>query len=187
MPDTVLRTEQIWHAGRSEAFAIYDCGVALDPRQYQQNGNVPARRQKNQIVLHYTAGNGPGAGTVRWWNTIAPLDSATFYCPLHLSDHEYSSPNEGVCPNGHGQLKHLANRASAHYVVERAAHRSAPTQTYADVVEVVASDTVTWHGEMVNENSIGIEHANAGWDWSVAGQETFVAGGVGAARRPVDQ
>lgn len=153
MPDTVRRTEQIWAFGRRHDFRIYDCGVALDPSQYQHAAGVPVRRQKNQIVLHYTAGNGPAGGAVNWWNTIAS-----------------QTPPK---------------RASAHYVVELAQHRADAAQRYSDVIEVVGSDTVTWHGEIVNANSIGIEHTNVGWDWNVAQHDTFT--GAGAAKRPTDQ
>ncbi len=165
MPKTVKRTEHIWVFGKREDFAIYDCGVPLDARQYMPG----VHRQKNQIVLHFTAGNGPASGSVGWWNTIAPIDSALFYCPKYFdAPHVFSSPTAGVCPLGHGALKHLNNRASAHYIVEKAWTRLSAAQPYVDIAEVVDSDTVTWHGEVVNTNSIGIEHANAGEAFAVA-------------------
>ena len=186
MADSVKTTEQIWVFGRKQAFKIYDCGEALDTRQYQQEGGHPARRQKNQIVLHFTLGNGSARSTVRWWNMIAPLDSHLYYCQRYFLGHAYSSPTPGNCPTpGHGELKKIPNRASAHFVVERASERLSASQPYTDVIQVVDSDTITWHGEAVNDNSIGIEHSNAGPDWNVSNDDTFT--GTGAAKRPTDE
>ncbi len=70
MSDTVKRTEPIWLFGSKRDFRIYDCGLVLNAAQYLQDGHGGARRQKNQIVLHFTAGNNPGRGTVDWWNTV---------------------------------------------------------------------------------------------------------------------
>jgi hypothetical protein len=189
MPKTVKRTEHLWLFGKREDFVLYDSGVALDTRQYQHTGTTPATHQKNQIVLHFTAGNGPASGSISWWNMIAPLDSATpWLCPKYFDSHAphtYAVAAEGDCPDGHGHLQFQNNRASAHYVVEQGANRMSTAQRYTDVVEVVASDNITWHGEVVNNCSIGIEHSNVGTTWSAARNDTFT--GTGGAKRPTDQ
>jgi hypothetical protein len=185
MPDTLNRHETLWLYGKREDFALYNCDVALDNRQYLTSGGTPVRHQKNQIVLHFTAGNGPARGSVEWWNMIAPLDATLFYCKKFLEGHAYSSPTAGVCPAGHGPLVHMNNRAGAHYVVERAADRLNAAQPYTDVIEVLPSDYVTWHGMIVNNCSIGIEHANIGTTWAAARGDTFT--GAGAAKRPTDR
>ena len=177
MPDSVKRTEPIWLFGAKLDFRIYDCGLALNTAQYMQGDRGPARRQKNQIVLHFTAGNNPARSTVEWWNTGA----TNFFCPTWPT-HDYNSPNPGDCPEGHGELKHLS--ASANYVVERASDRDDAGQEYTDVIEVVDSDYVTWHGESVNMNSIGIEHSNVGSTFAAANHDTFT--GSGANKRPSD-
>jgi N-acetylmuramoyl-L-alanine amidase len=177
MADTVKRTVPIWVFGTKTDFKIYDCGTALNAFQFRQDGGSPARRQKNQICLHFTAGNGPGQGTVDWWNT----EATQFFCPKWPT-HDFQSPNPGVCPEGHGTLQHM--NASAHYVVERARDRAEAGRAYVDVIEVVESDYVTWHGESVNTNSIGIEHANVGPAFNLTNDDTFT--GAGANRRPTD-
>ena len=178
MADSVKRTEPIWLFGAKRDFQIYDCGLALNAAQYMQGERGPERRQKNQIVLHFTAGNNPARGTVEWWNTGA----TNFFCPIWPT-HDYHSPNPGDCPEGHGKLKPL--HASANYVVERASHREDSSQEYTDVIEVVDSEYVTWHGESVNMNSIGIEHSNVGSTFSATTDDTFT--GSGANKRPKDR
>lgn len=185
MPDTLNRNETLWLYGKREEFAIYNCDVVLDSRQYLSSGGTPVRHQKNQIVLHFTAGNGPGRGSVEWWNMIAPLDASLFYCKKFLEGHAYSSPVPGVCPNGHGPLVHMNNRAGAHYVVERAFDRLHADQPYTDVIEVLPSDYITWHGQITNSCSIGIEHANIGTTWAAARHDTFT--GEGSNKRPTDR
>jgi len=177
MADTVKRTQPIWVFGAKTDFKIYDCGVALNTFQFQQEGGHPVHRQKNQIVMHFTAGNGAAAGTVGWWNT----EATDFFCPKWPT-HNFSSKTPGECPDGHGTLKHL--NASAHYVVERVKDISDAGRPYVDVIEVVESDNVTWHGESVNGNSIGIEHANVGSDFTLTNDDTFT--GSGANKRPTD-
>src|SRR5579864_1040951 len=152
MADTVKRTEHIWVFGAKQDFKIYDCNVALNAIEYHATP-----RQKNQIVLHYTAGNGPASGTVEWWNILA----THYFCP-NWPTHDYYSPTAGTCPAGHGTLDPPPKYGSAHYVVERARHRADAGREYVDVIEVVQSDYITLHGESVNTNSIGIEHANVG-------------------------
>jgi hypothetical protein len=178
MADTVKSTNPIWLFGAKVDFKIYDCGVALNTFQYRQEGGSPAKRQKNQIVLHFTAGNGAGAGTVGWWNS----EATDYFCPKWPT-HDYQVHDPGDCPLGHGTLIHL--NASAHYVVERAVHRTEPGRAYVDVIEVVESDYVTWHGESVNTNSIGIEHANVGPAFNLTSDDTFT--GTGTAKRPTDR
>jgi hypothetical protein len=178
MSDTVKRTEPIWLFGSKRDFRIYDCGLALNAAQYMQDGHGAARHQKNQIVLHFTAGNNPGRGTVEWWNTCA----TNYFCPKWPT-HDFQSPHPGDCPEGHGTLKTLY--ASSNYVVERATHREDTGQEYVDVIEVVDSDYVTWHGESVNMNSIGIENANVGPDFHLTNDDTFT--GNGANKRPTDR
>ncbi len=118
---------------------------------------------------------------------IAPLDKALFYCKKYFgpgTKHEFSSPTGGLCPEGH-KLDHFPTRASAHYVVERANHRLDASQPYVDIVEVVPSNTIAYHGEALNNNSIGIEHSNVGWGWAAAQSDTFT--GTGENKRPTDQ
>src|SRR5260370_40431129 len=84
MADTVKNTYPIWLFGGKQDFKTYYCGLPLNTFQYLQDDKGPARRQKNQIVLHFTAGNNPGAGTVEWWNTCA----TNYFCPTWPS-HDY--------------------------------------------------------------------------------------------------
>src|SRR5690349_10291035 len=103
MPDVVRRTEPIWVFGRRIDFNVYDCQVALDTRQYEHSGTNPVRRQKNQIVLHFTAGNGPASGTVDWWTTIAPRPGSGWICPhFNATTHPFHRPLRFVCPHNAG-------------------------------------------------------------------------------------
>ena len=70
MPDTLKTSLDIWVFGTKKVFKLYDCGLALDAFQYSHAGGAPEQQQKNQIVLHCTAGFGPGRGSVDWWNTL---------------------------------------------------------------------------------------------------------------------
>src|SRR5205085_9598323 len=125
MADTVKTSQPIWVFGAKTDFKIYSCGVALEALQYEHTGTTPVKRQKNQIVMHFTAGNGAGAGTVGWWNT----EATHYFCP-NWPTHYYNQATPGTCPLGHGTLKHLY--ASAHYVVERAKDRAEPARAYVD-------------------------------------------------------
>jgi hypothetical protein len=193
MPDQVQRVEPIWMFGKRYDFNVYGVfdnhgiHVDLDPVQYKRDGGgAPWQRQKNQIVLHFTAGNGPASGTIDWWNMLA--QRANYYCPQWDTGahHHFRSPNAGLCPAGHGRLKPCW--ASAHYVVELGLDRLNPGgQTYSDVIEVVPSDYVTFHGEAVNQYSIGIEHANVGTEWSAARHGLDAMTGAGANQRPTDR
>src|SRR5436190_2125670 len=58
MPDTLKTSHDIWVFGMKKVFKLYDCGLPLDPFQYRQAGAAPEQQQKNQIVLHCTAGFG---------------------------------------------------------------------------------------------------------------------------------
>src|SRR5580704_1133649 len=162
----VLRTEHIWLFGKRYDFNLYDCGVALDAHEFDNN-----RQQKNQIVLHFTAGNSTARATVSYWNSRVPLPN--FICK-HWDDppatrHQFGQANAGNCPTpGHGKLIRSGNRASANYVVGLAEDRENPGQPYIDIAELVDSSFTTWHGQIVNTNSIGIEHANVGNAWSAA-------------------
>jgi hypothetical protein len=178
MAESVKNTHPIWLFGGKQDFKVYDCGTPLNTFQYLQDDRGPARRQKNQIVLHFTAGNNPATGTLEWWNTCA----TQYFCPKWPS-HDYQQATPGECPLGHGALKHI--NASSHYVVERAVHRAEPDRPYVDVIEVVDSETVTWHGEWVNTNSIGIEHANVGEGFHLTSDDKFT--GSGANKRPTDR
>ena len=82
----------------------------------------------------------------------------------------------GNCPTpGHGKLIHSGNRASAHYIVGLSQDRENPAQPYVDIAELVDSAFTTWHGQIVNTNSIGIEHANVGNDWNAARYDAMEA------------
>jgi hypothetical protein len=216
MADTLTRTEQIWMFGKKYDFNVYQSSVALDTFQYRINSGTPERQQKNQIVLHFTAGNGPGQGSIEWWNEIATREN--WLCPQRYTGahhkwgyaHRLQCPHNNTgtpphlweadtgtcpvhgqaavvtCPSGHGPVvKGGKQWASAHYIVEQKENRLNAGQAYSDVIEVVPSDHVTFHGEAVNPNSIGIEHANAGNDWSAARYDAFT--GTGAAKRPTDR
>ncbi len=218
MADTIRRTEQIWMFGKRFDFNVYQSSTALDPFQYRvDTAGSPERQQKNQIVLHFTAGNGPGQGSIEWWNELATRED--WLCPQRYTGahhhwgyaHRFRCPQNtttppphnweastGTCPvhhlavpitcptTGHGALVKGGNSfASAHYIVELRQHRLNAGQAYTDVLEVVASDAVTFHGEAVNANSIGIEHSNIGYDWSAAQGDAFT--GTGAAKRPTDR
>jgi N-acetylmuramoyl-L-alanine amidase-like protein len=187
----ILRTEQIWLFGKRYDFNLYDCGVVLDPHEYDNT-----HQQKNQIVLHFTAGNSSAHNTVNYWNSRVPLPN--FICK-HYDDppatrHLYGSNVAGNCTTpGHGKLVRSGNRASAHYVVELAEDRESAAQLYVDIAELVDSSFTTWHGQVVNANSIGIEHANVGNDWNAArGHNVFVLPNNPAdstppnSRRPAD-
>lgn len=187
MPDNVLRTEQIWMFGKRYDFDVYATDLALDGFQYQGGLTAaPTRRQKNQIVLHYTAGAGRARATVDWWNTLANLPH--FICPRWFNNppHHYGAAAAGACPAGHGALVKGQKYASAQYVLERAQHRETPAaHPYADVVEVTPSDYVAFHGGVVNRNSVGIEISNVGWNFAIPTGDATT--GAGAAQRPVDQ
>ena len=169
----VLRTEHIWLFGKRYDFNLYNCGVALDPHEYDSH-----HQQKNQIVLHFTAGNSAARATVNYWNSRVPLPN--FICQ-HYDDppatrHLYGSNAAGNCPTpGHGKLIHSGNRASAHYIVGLSQDRENPAQPYVDIAELVDSAFTTWHGQIVNTNSIGIEHANVGNDWNAARYDAMEA------------
>jgi hypothetical protein len=76
-------------------------------------------------------------------------------------------------------------RASSQYIVEPAQNRLTPAaQTYSDVIEVINSEYVAYHGGIVNDNSVGIEISNVGWAFRNARHDAMA--GAGAARRPVD-
>src|SRR5213078_2405228 len=104
MAQTVLRTTPIWVFGKKIDFNIYqgldDQGNTLSDVQREMSGANPVRRQKNQIVLHFTAGNSAGRGTISWWNTLAARPK--FFCPkwddrpAHL--HQEGGPLAGNCP-----------------------------------------------------------------------------------------
>jgi hypothetical protein len=191
MPDQVLPPAPypIWMFGKRFDFNIYQATngagnrINLDPVQFNHTGvNTPVRRQKNQIVLHFTAGNGPAQGTIEWWNTMAARPK--FFCPRwDEAPHHFGQDAAGDCPLGHGKLR--AHFGGAHFVLELAQDRANAAQPYTDVIEVLPDDAVTWHGEAVNDNSIGIEHANVGDTWGAARYDAMT--GVGAARRPTDR
>src|SRR5215212_6334302 len=189
MPDQVLATHPIWMFGKRFDFNIYqvmDGGarVALDPVQMKMQAGAPVRAQKNQIVMHFTAGNGPASGTLGWWNTMAARPK--FFCPKwDEENHHFGQETAGDCPSGHGHLR--AHFGGAHYVVETARHRLNAADRYVDCIEICDTDTITWHGEAVNDNSIGIEHANTGTSWNLAFLEPGSFTGAGAARRPTDR
>ncbi len=217
MANRILRTEQVWAFGKRYDFNLYEVidgagnRVNLHQDQYSGNAANPTRRQKNQIVLHYTAGNNPAQGAINWWNTLATLPNwicrqyftlphqwgyaHRYRCPVAGCGQEWSSnrncPIHNVrvairCPTGHGTLVRGKKAASAQYIVELSQDRLTPaTQTYSDVIEVVESDYVSWHAGAVNDNSIGIEIGNVGWNWVAARHDAM--NGAGAARRPVDQ
>src|SRR5271168_358593 len=52
------------------------------------------------------------------------------------------------------------NFPSANFIVELARHRLNAAQPYSDVTEVVPSEQVSFHAQIMNNNSIGIEHTN---------------------------
>ena len=213
MADSVSRTVDIWMFGKQKQFRLYDCGVELDATQYSLTGTTPVRKQKNQIVMHYTAGNNAASGAVRYWSTYGPIPFQ-WICPNYTStgaskhewgvNQKYKCPDcarrsnsaswrcpvhrgsEHVsCPLGHGRVVKGRLRASSQYVMELAQNRLTPDdQPYSDVVEVVDSDYVCWHAGVVNEHSIGIEHSNVGWNWAAARHDAFT--GTGAAKRPSD-
>ncbi len=208
MPIQVLRAVPIWMYGKQFTFNIYHVPPPppqppaparpyfMKSTQYKlDNAGNPLTRQKNQIVLHFTAGNSRGEPTIRYWNDKG--DRPNYYCPKWevAPFHHFGTANPGNCPQGHGQL--VGHWASAHYVVELAQHRLNPAaQPYSNVLEVVPSNFITFHGESVNEYSIGIEHSNIGDDWANAdAQEDALAVPAHAAdfyaspphnRRPVD-
>lgn len=191
MPVQVQRRESIWMFGKEYPFDVYgvidNAGnlVPLIAAQYREDnlGN-PLERQKNQIVLHFTAANSRADQTVNYWNDKGLRPN--YYCPRWEDGphHHFGSPNPGVCPSGHGAL--IGHWASAHYVVELAEDRLNPgTQPYANVIEVAPSNYVTFHGEAVNQYSIGIEHANVGDNWAVArNHAAFVVPAVPADSTP---
>jgi len=223
MADTLRRTEQIWMFGKKYDFNVYQSSAVLDTYQYRvDSAGHPERQQKNQIVLHFTAGNGPGQGSIEWWNELATREN--WLCPQRYTGahHKWGSAHRLKCPQntttppphnweadtGLCPVHHLAapitcpaghtgsggstalikggkSYASAHYIVELKENRLNSAQPHTDVIEVVASDSVTFHGEAVNANSIGIEHANVGNDWSAAQHDAFT--GTGAAKRPTDR
>jgi len=189
----ILRTEQIWLFGKRTDFNLYDCGAALDAREYDNH-----HQQKNQIVLHFTAGNSSARNTVNYWNSRAPLPN--FICKRWddppATRHQYGAAAAGNCVTpGHGALKRSGNRASSHYVVGLSQDQEDAGQTYVDIAELVDSSFSTWHGQIVNTNSIGIEHANVGNDWNAAQHDAmavpanagdFFHGNGQTDRRPTD-
>lgn len=187
MAKSVIRTERIWAFGSRIDFPIYEItGVALHAEQFNSTA-----RQKNQIVLHYTAGNGRVENALSYWNS---LRNPRWICPNFNKNppnkHEYESNAAGNCPNGHGALVDARKHASAHYLLGLAQHRQNTAQRFSDVVEAADSSHTTWHGEIVNTNSIGIEHTNVGWAFQYAADNPANGGdtmtGSGSAQRPVD-
>lgn len=187
MAKSVLRTEHVWVFGKRYDFPIYQIvGVALHAEQYSTTAH-----QKNQIVLHYTAGNGRTENTLAYWNS---LRDPRWVCPNFNSTgaakHEYEQTTPGNCPNGHGVLRDARKHGSAHYCLGLRQHRHNAAQTFTDVVECCDSSYVSWHGEIVNSNSIGIEHSNVGWAFQYAANNPATGGdqmtGAGGAQRPVD-
>jgi hypothetical protein len=138
--------------GKRYDFHLSASNTALDPRQYRHANGVPVTKQKNQIVLHYTAGNGSATGTIGAWNGNAAMHPPRF--------------------------------SSANFIVEVAEDRRDTSQPYADVVEVVPSDNVPFHAQEMNDNAIGIENANVGWDFVSGAHDAYT--GQGLQRRPTD-
>lgn len=134
---------RLWMFGQSYDLHVVTSTIALNAGDFSGPAGNPHRQQKTQIVLHCTAGNGSGEQVINWWN----------------------NPASGA--------------ASAHFVVERtwtgqAGRPPLPAGVQppdnqdtgiVDVVRVMDEDTITYHGGMVNPNSIGIEHSNVGWGW----------------------
>src|SRR5688500_8610945 len=98
MADTVRRTEHIWMFGKRYDFNVHQSSTALDPYQYRVNSGTPERQQKNQIVLHFTAGNGPGQGSIEWWNELATREN--WLCPQRYSGahHHWGYAHRLRCP-----------------------------------------------------------------------------------------
>lgn len=187
MAKRVLRTEHVWAFGKQYDFPLYEAvGMALHAEQYSTTAH-----QKNQIVLHYTAGNGRSESALQYWNTLRdPLWLCPNFNKTGADKHEYSQTTPGSCPSGHGVLRDGRKFASAHYILGLRQHRENAAQTFTDVLECCDSSYVSWHGEAVNNNSIGIEHTNCGWAFQYAASNTATGGdqmtGAGAAQRPVD-
>lgn len=190
MPDSIRRTEHIWMFGKRVDFSIYESSEALHETQYRRSGTNPVRKQKNQIVLHYTAANNPAENTIRYWSQHGPV-THSWVCPRYFrttgghnwgTAYQWRCPEAGCgwtgngrcpthgdreknqCPSGHGNVIKGRIRASSQYIVEVAQNRLNTAQDYSDVIEVVDSDYVAYHAGVVNENSVGIEIANTGWN-----------------------
>ena len=148
MADSLRRTEPIWMFGKRYDFNVYQSSVALNAYQYRVNAaGTPERQQKNQIVLHFTAGNGPGQGSIEWWNELASRPA--WICPHYDKNpphkwgygFRYKCPHNGpahtweadsgvcpvhntkvaiTCPAGHGALVAGKKYASAHSTVSAA-------------------------------------------------------------------
>lgn len=164
MPDSIKRTEHIWMFGKRYDFNVYESSIALNVLQYHSIATNPDRKQKNQIVLHYTAGNNPAQNTIDAWNGLVKT----------IPKPPKPRPKE--------------SHASAHYILELAQDRSNPSaQNYSDVIEVIDSDYVTFHAGVVNDNSIGIEITNVGWDFAKTKPKHESMSGKGKDRRPTDR
>lgn len=96
--------------------------------------------QKVQIVLHGTAGNGTAEDVVDNWNTDGRAASAHFVV-------ERSYVTQAVRAGG------ISEQSDAGLV---------------DVVRVVAEDQRSFHGGVINPQSIGIEIVNCAWSWFAA-------------------
>jgi len=217
MADRVRRTEHIWMFGKRYDFNVYESSVVLHENQYRGTAANPDRKQKNQIVLHYTAGNNPGQASINYWSQHAPVPHR-WVCPRYFrrppGNHNWGTPNQWRCPHngpghswfgnagrcpvhrtrvrnvcttpGHGQVRKGRVTAGAQYIVELAQDRllRPAAQSYSDVIEVVDSDYVAYHGGVVNDNSVGIEISNVGWNFPNARHDAMT--GAGADRRPID-
>ena len=162
MPDSLLRDETIWMYGVPFIWHVYRSSVDLDPRQLHREGHppVPTRNQKNQICLHWTAGNGAGSTALNTWNTNAAaapqkFSSAHFIVELAQDRFDAANPYADVL-----QVRYTGGN-------------------------LVETDMQTFHGGPINESAIGIEITNVGWDWNSAAGEPF--NGAGNNKRPTDQ
>ena len=149
---TVANRHRIWIFGQSYDFHIVTTdrlqpsGYPLGAADYRTTGGagstVPEQRQKRQVVLHCTAGNSSGEGTIGWWNNPASGVSSAHFVVERTSVAQVPRPPAGGGAPADNQDTGLV-----------------------DVVLVMKEDTVTYHAGVVNACSIGIEHANVGWGW----------------------
>jgi len=186
MTKQIDRNETIWMFGNEHAFPIYGSTTALNLGQYRNASGTPERHQKNQIVLHYTAGAGTGEGIINWWNTLATLPN--YICSNYFSGHQYGRSTRRVCtqagcnwtsnnatavcnvhnqatsqcPSGHA-MKKGKGYGSAQYILEKQASQADSSSEFSDCVEVLDSDCVAYHAATLNRNAVGIEVVNYGW------------------------
>jgi N-acetyl-anhydromuramyl-L-alanine amidase AmpD len=149
--------------GQSYNFQIVTSTVALGAADFSA-----IHRQKSQIVLHCTAGNGSAEDVLNWWNNPASGAASAHFIVERTHTPQVARPGGGPA----------ADASDAGLV---------------DVVRCLDEDVRSFHAENVNSSSIGIEIVNVGWGWytSSNADEPSLAGrhplaGPGACPSPTN-